>query len=195
MQPISCARLAALFLLALAVHAAPAFAQDTATAPDQAGVTMPALDFAPTPEIEAEYEKYFYFHRVDTTFGEAYADIKECDALASGANFYGGGNEAAIAGATAQYGALAAGVGGAIGSAMADAIFGSAQRRKMHRINVRNCMNFKDYKRYGLSRDRWTEFNFEEGLGRKKEDVRETALRQQALVASGTAPNTKALEP
>lgn len=194
MMPDWCARLAVPLLIALAVQSVPAMAQPSA-APDPAGITMPALDFAPTPEIEADFEKYFYFHRAGAGFAEAYNDIKECDALASGANFYAGGNQAAIAGATAQYGALAGGVGGALGSAMTDAIFGSAQRRKMHRINVRNCMNFKEYKRYGLSRDRWTEFNFEEGMGRKKEDVRETALRSQALVASGTVPSLKALEP
>lgn len=189
------APLVATLTLAFGAQTSTALAAQPQAAPDPRGIAMPALDFTPTPEIEADFEKYFYFHRAGTSFAEAYADIKECDALASGANYYGGGNEAAIAGATAQYGALAAGVGGAIGSAMADAIFGSAQRRKMHRVNVRNCMNFKEYKRYGLSRDRWTEFNFEEGMGRKKEDVRETALRQQALVASGPAPTTKALEP
>lgn len=161
---------------------------------DPASVEMPKLDFTATPEIEADFDKYFYFHRADTSFAEALADIRECDALASGANFYGGADSSAIAAASAQYGALAAGIGGAIGSAMADAIFGSAQRRKMHRINMRNCMAFKDYQRYGLSRDLWTEFNFEEGMGRKKEDVREAALRQQAKVASGPAPRTKALE-
>lgn len=105
MMPDLCARLAVPLLIALAVQSFPAMAQ-TSAAPDPAGITMPALDFAPTPEIEADYEKYFYFHRAGAGFAEAYNDIKECDALASGANFYGGANQAAIAGATAQYGAL-----------------------------------------------------------------------------------------
>lgn len=153
---------------------------------------MPRLDFTATPEIEQDYDKYFYFHRANTSFAEAYADIHECDALASGSSIYLGDSPAA-AGATAQYGALAGALGNAIGSAIADAIFGSAARRAQRRINLRNCMYFKEYKRYGLSRDLWTEFNFEEGMGRKKEDRRNDALALQALVASGPTPTTREL--
>ncbi len=95
-----------------------------------------------------------------------------------------------MAGATAQYGVLAAGLGSAIGSAIADAIFGSAERRKMRRINLRNCMGFKGYQRYPLTHDLWEKFNFEEGMGRKREGVRQEALVLQALVASGPTPQT-----
>jgi hypothetical protein len=167
-------------------------AQPASAIPSPEGLTMPKLDFAPTPEIEKDFDKYFYFHRADTSFAEAYIDIHECDALASGSSIYLGGN-AAMAGATAQYGVLPGAIGSAIGSAIADAIFGSAARREQRRVNLRNCMGFKGYKRYGLSRDLWTEFNFEEGMGRKKEDRRNDALALQALVASGPAPTTKEL--
>lgn len=100
---------------------------------------MPALDFTPTPEIEADFEKYFYFHREGTSFAEAYSDIRECDALSSGSSIYLGGNASTDA-VAAQYGVLAGALGNAIGSAIADAIFGSAERRKQRRINMRNCM-------------------------------------------------------
>lgn len=153
---------------------------------------MPKLDFTPTPEIEQDYDKYFYFHRANTTFAEAYVDIHECDALASGSSIYydsTAGNAAAFA----NYGVLTGAIGSAIGSAIADAIFGSAARRAQRRVNLRNCMHFKEYQRYGLSRDLWTEFNFEEGMGRKKEDRRNDALALQALVASGPTPTTKEL--
>ena len=93
----------------------------------------------------------------------------------------------------AQYGVLAGAIGNTIASAMVDAIVGSAARRAQRRVNLRNCMHFKEYQRYGLSRDLWTEFNFEEGMGRKKEDRRNDALALQALVASGPAPTTKEL--
>jgi hypothetical protein len=202
-------------VLAAVVAAAPCAAQVTDPAPAQAiqsaaagyapgaqpanpaipspeGMTMPKLDFAVTPEIEKDFDKYFYFHRANTTFAEAYVDIHECDALASGSSIYLGGN-AATAGAVAQYGVLPGAIGGAIGGAIADAIFGSAARRQQRRVNLRNCMGFKEYKRYGLARDLWTEFNFEEGMGRKKEDRRNDALARQALVASGPAPTTKEL--
>ncbi len=152
---------------------------------------MPELQFTPTPIDEGDYDKFFYFHREGTSFLEAYADIKECDALSSGMSFYTN-SDAAMNSATAQYG-MAGAVGGAIGAALADAIFGSAQRRQMRRINLRNCMGFKEYRRYPLNRALWSEFNFEEGMGRKKENVREEALQLQALVASGPKPATKEL--
>lgn len=161
--------------------------------PNPTTVKMPVLEFAPTPVIETDFDKYFYFHRAETSFVEAYGDIRECDALSSGANIYMGDNSAAMGAAMAQYGVLAGGVGGAIGSAIADAIFGSAARRQQRRINLRNCMGFKGYQRFGLSGDLWKEFNFEEGHGRKREGVRDEALEQQALVASGPTPNAKEL--
>jgi hypothetical protein len=169
-----------------------AAAPPTEELPDPATLKMPDLAFAPTPEIVADYDKYFYFHRESTGFLDAYNDVKECDALASGISYYGG-NSAAMAGATVQYGVLAAGLGTAIGSVVADAIFGSAERRKMRRVNMRNCMGFKGYQRYPLTHDLWEKFNFEEGMGRKQETVRQDALVLQALVASGPKPLTGAL--
>jgi hypothetical protein len=80
-----------------------------------------------------------------------------------------------------------------IGSAIADAIFGSAARRAQRRINLRNCMGFKGYQRYGLAEKQWKDFNFEEGHGRKKEGERDDALELQALVASGPKPTAKEL--
>lgn len=36
--------------------------------PDPATLTRPELSYAETPEIAQDYEKYFYFHRDDTSF-------------------------------------------------------------------------------------------------------------------------------
>jgi hypothetical protein len=120
-----------------------------------------------------------YFHRDGTSFAEAYADLRECDALSSGISYYGGDTAFMVA----QYG-----MAGAIGSAIADAIYGSAERRRQRRLNMRNCMGFKGYQRYGLKKELWEAFNFEEGNGRKPDDEREAALRQQARVAAGPKP-------
>ena len=160
-----------------------------------AAVAMPSLAFEQTPAMVADYDKYFYFHRPDTSFSEAYADISECDALASGISIYRGADSGAIAGAMAQYGLLAGAVGGAIGSVMADAIFGSAERRKARRLNIRNCMYFKEYDRYGLKKDLWQEFHFEEGLSKTDADERSSKLLMQARIASGPKPAQEALEP
>lgn len=159
---------------------------------DPAHLVAPILRFTPSSQDVLDYDKFFYFHRADTSFSEAYADIKECDALASGVSFYNGGQSAAMA-ATASYGVAGAAIGGAISSVLVDAIFGSAERRRLKRISQRNCMGFKGYSRYGLSEDLWKKFNFEEGLGRKREGVRGEALQLQAVVASGPKPDGKEL--
>ena len=110
-------------------------------------------------------------------------------------SYYGGASQSAVGGATAQYGALAGAAGGVIASIMIDAIFGSAERRKQKRVNVRNCMFYKGYDRYGLEKDLWQAFNFEEGLSKENADKREAALLKQARVASGNTPAQEVLLP
>ena len=156
-----------------------------------AAIAMPDLAFEETPEIVDDYEKYFYFHRDGTTFDQAYADVTECDALTSGLSYYAGGYPGYYPG---QYG-LGGVIGGAIGSLLADAIFGSAARRQQRRTNLRTCMYYKGYDRYGLAKDLWQEFNFEEGLSHEEADARQAALLQQALVASGPRPDQEVLAP
>lgn len=158
-------------------------------------VAMPEISFTSDPTVAADFDKYFFFHRDGADFSQAYADVTECDSLASGINYYLGANSGAIAGAVANYGALAGGIGGALGGLMADAIFGSAERRRIKRINIRNCMFYKGYDRYGLEKDLWQSFHFEEGLSRENAKDREAALLKQARVASGPKPQAEVLEP
>jgi hypothetical protein len=157
---------------------------------DPATIAVPDLSFTPTAETQAGYDKYFYFHRSGTDFPTAYADIRECDQYARGFAASVGG-DAATQGMMnqmiTQYG-MAGAVGGAIGSAVADAIFGSAERRKMRRTNLKTCMGFKEYKAYGLPKEIWSKFNFEEGLTPPSEEERERKLEIQAKIASGPQP-------
>lgn len=155
-------------------------------------VPAPDLKFIETPADTEDYDKYFYFHRENTSFDQAFADIKECDALTSGIRYYGGGSGAA----PYPYGGTIGGaLGSAIGSALADAIFGSAERRRIRRVNMRTCMGFKEYARYGMEKERWQSFQFEEGLGKVRGEKRENYLLQQAKVASGPRSETQVLEP
>lgn len=158
-------------------------------------IAMPDLAYKPDPVIAETFDKYFFFHREGTDFSRAYADIIECDSLASGINFYMGVDSATMASAMSQYGALAGGIGGALGGLMADAIFGSAERRRIKRINLRNCMFYKGYDRYGLEKELWQKFHFEEGLSRENAKDRQAALLKQARVASGPKPQYEVLEP
>lgn len=161
-------------------QAAPA--QDAAV--DPAKVPMPNLAFTPNKEDEDNYDKYFYFHRAETNFEEAYEDLRECDAYARGMRYHAG----TVTHIPMNYGILAGTVGSALGSMAADAIFGSAERRKHRRINLRTCMGYKEYTAYGLRKELWTKFNFEEGLSSVEESKRLAFLQMQAKVASGAKP-------
>jgi hypothetical protein len=160
--------------------------------PDPSKLVMPKLDFSPTDQDQADFDKYFYFHRENTTFEEAYVDIRECGSLANGMSYYRANSQYGTT-YMPQYGIVGNAIGGAIGAAIGDAIWGSAKRRATARINMRTCMGFKGYQRYGLPREIWSQFNFQEGNGRKPEDVREHDISIQALVASGSKPLQKEL--
>lgn len=158
--------------------------RDVPTQEQMDAAVVPALSFADSPEATQDFEKFFFFHRPDTDFATAYRDIRECDDFARGISFH-------TANTPVYYpyaGTLGGALGGAIGNAMADAIFGSAQRRLTRRINLRTCMGYKEYDRYGLPKDVWEKFNFEEGNRTVKEDERVVYLAQQAKVASGPKP-------
>lgn len=150
---------------------------------ERAAVVMPALAYREGPEDAKTFDKYYYFHRADTDFATAYADIVECDGYARGL-------QSGIGYMQTPYpyaGTMAGALGGAIGNALAAAIFGSAEKRRLRRINMRTCMHYKGYSRYGLPKSTWEPFNFEEGLSGVSQAERDKLLRQQALVAaSGT---------
>ena len=156
---------------------------------DAADVKMPVLEFSPTPEHALNFDKYYYFQRAGTDFATAFADIGECDAYASGLS----SGLSTVPVAYPYAGTVGGAVGGAIGNAMAQAIFGSAEKRRMRRLNMRRCMNFKGYGRYGLPKELWQTFNFEEGLSGVAVDTRLQMLKQQALVASAAQPKGEAL--
>jgi hypothetical protein len=174
-------------LAAASVCAQPALAANPAPVappiPDPAKLELPDLSRLTTAEDEADFDKYFYFHRADASFEQALADIRECDGFARGLasplgySYYG----------TATY--AAAGLAGdLVANALISAIFGSAELRKARRSNMRRCMNYKGYDRYGLNKDVWQQFNFEEGFGKVEEDKRQLFLAKQAKAASLVAP-------
>jgi hypothetical protein len=150
---------------------------------------MPKLDAAATPEDEKNFDKYFVFHRADTDFATAYADVSECDGYARGLR-------SSIAYQPTYYpyaGTIGGAVGNVVGNLLVAAIFGSAEKRRLRRINMRTCMHFKGYGRYGLPKDAWKEFHFEEGHGAEEETKRRGMLAQQALVAATWTPKGKEL--
>lgn len=94
----------------------------------------------------------------------------------------------------ADYGPVLGTYFAAFGSPI-DAIFGSGERRRIRRYNIRTCMSFKGYDRYGLEKRLWQAFHFEEGFSRANARDRLTELLKQAHVASGPKPPLEVLEP
>jgi hypothetical protein len=156
---------------------------------EASALRMPPLTFTPTPEDAGNYDKYYYFHRPKTDFATAFADISECDGYARGLSSTFSGGEVPYPYA----GTLAGAAGGLIANAMIAAIFVPAEKRRMRRVNMRQCMGFKGYSRHGLNKDLWQVFNFEEGTGAEKEESRIKALKLQALVASTASPDGEGL--
>jgi len=156
---------------------------------DVAAISLPALDFTPSPDLAKDFDKYYHFHRADTDFRTALADTRDCDGLSRGLSSPYGNSQVPYPYA----GTVGGAVGGVIGNLMVAAIFGSAQKRASRRVNMRRCMFFKGYQRYGLPKDVWQKFNFEEGLSSVEENKRQVYLMQQAKAASGLAPRTEAL--
>ena len=165
------------------------FGPISASNDERASVEMPKLTFTPGGPEAKDFDKYYVFHRPGTDFATAYADISECDGYARGLT-------SNISYQQVPYpyaGTMAGAVGGAIGNAMAAAIFGSAEKRRLRRVNMRQCMHFKGYERYGLPKNLWEAFNFEEGLDGVSDKDRQRYLKQQALVASSDKPQGEGL--
>lgn len=183
-------------IASLALVASAAGAQDAkpkidpmTVVPDPATVPMPKLDFVSTPLIEADFDKYYFFNRANTTFEEALADLRDCDGFARGLS---SGYKYQEAPYPYTY-TMAGAAGGVIANVMIAAIFGSAEKRRLRRVNMRRCMGYRGYARFGLEKDLWQEFNFEEGFSGEGEDKRQAMLAQQAKVASGPRPAGKEL--
>ena len=179
-------------MAALAACAQPALAQTVPVppkAPDPTKLELPDLSGATSASDEADFDKYFYFHRADTSYEQALGDIRECDGDARGLSSPYGYQDVGYPYA----GTMAGAVGGAIGNLMVAMIFGSAELRKARRTNMRRCMNYQGYDRHGLNQDVWQQFHFEEGLSSVDEDERQLKLAKQAKAASLITPVGKVL--
>jgi len=65
---------------------------------------------------------------------------------------------------------------------------------QQRRTNLRTCMGYKGYSRFGLNKDLWQAFNFEEGNNTVPEDERQQYLQMQAKAAITGRPSTQELE-
>jgi hypothetical protein len=192
----------AVFLAALVPAAAAAQSEGPAPV-DPATVTTPSLDFTEDAAAAKEYDKYFYFWRAETDFAHAYADVTECDAFARGMAFnLGNGSDSNVYYIPTNLAeAVGAPLGAALGAALAkpmnrlmDRAMAAPKRRTAHRANLRVCMGYKGYHRYGLPKALWAQFNFDEAINPVDDATRQTMLLQQARIASGPQPTKSELK-
>jgi len=161
-------------LLALA----PALAVAQPALPDPATVAVPDVSVAGDQTTLKDGDKFFYFHRPDVSFADAYADIAECRSFLTQPTpvplpAFRPWNEPVRqeAGTTYRPYPLAA--------AIFSALILPGLERGRDRSLMRLCMEPRGYARYPLPKAAWTSLN--EG------DV-EAIIARQAKLASGPIP-------
>ena len=177
-------RLAVALLPMIIGHAGRAQSVPTTPVKGADAIVVPSLDFNEQPAMVKAYDKYFYFHREGTTFAEALADLQECDGYARGLAY----RVKADPDDPLVKNSLVGPIFEAIGARWADKMFGVPARRKAHRTNMRVCMGYKGYQRYGLPQAIWQSFNFDDAATAPAEADRQKMLMQQAKIASGPRP-------
>jgi hypothetical protein len=161
--------------------------------PDPASVHVPDLSFVPTPRDAGNYDEYFYFNKPGVSFTTAWNDLNECARysvalrpmgkiiqfapLGSGKDPENRFDAAQWESVNLEFGFFGSIIAGAVLGALAD---------DNRRGNTRQCMGYKGYTRYGLTRALWHEVN-------KGKDADVQA--RLALIASGPAPAGEKLDP
>ena len=177
-------RIAAVLLLTITGHSSRAQSTPGTPAISADAVAVPSLAFDEQPEMVKAYDKYFYFHRDGTTFAEALSDLQECDGYARGLAYRIKPDPDDPLVKNSPIGPVFE----AIGARWADKMFGVPERRKARRTNMRVCMGYKVYQRYGLPQAIWQSFNFDDAATAPAEADRQKMLMQQAKIASGPRP-------
>jgi hypothetical protein len=179
-----------LLALVLSGWAAGASAAD-ATPVDPSTVVVPDLTLAAGFNDADAFDSYFYFHKPGVRYADALADLTECTGYSAslapmapvppfapiGIDIAPPGHLQIYLNAFVMYGL----VGVAILSIVQDNMASGNARG-----NLRLCMSYKGYQRYGLTRALWKVVNAgPDGV----------VTARLALIASGPAPTAEALEP
>jgi hypothetical protein len=176
-----------------------ALAADAVATPSEVAAQIVA--YRPAAEDQGHFNKYFFFHKPGVSLEAASADLQECWGYASGLVLSPGlpshvpppGSAApaitsrSITNPPGLYrpGGIKDFTAGAT-SAVVLALIGPAAVRAVGAANLRKCMGFKGYGRYGLSKSLWETLNPKDGP---------RAIALQAEVAAGPAPAQESLVP
>jgi hypothetical protein len=183
--------LGALAMLACGATAGgqPATANTTAM-PDPATVSVPDVNAKPAPRDRSDPDVQFYFHKTGASFAAALADYQACNGLTADIEIFAPPppfvpigtdiipNNGDASGAVWQ-------MFGLVGVIIVG-ISHDEDIKDWQRFNMRRCMYYKGYRRYATTETVWTQIN--------KGTPAEVATRL-ALIASGSTPQTEAVEP
>ncbi len=161
--------------------------------PDPAHITVPDLNFAPSPHDIKNFDSHYYFYKTGVSYEAAFADLDECRmySLASdfvvfkppkfiplGDDIAGDGSRKDVTSTSLWRRAFSQGI-------LIAAIAEQAHEDDVLETTNR-CMAYRGYARYGVSRDIADEIDA--GSDAEK-------LARQALIASGPKPAMKAIDP
>ena len=145
------------FALGILQISSPVIAQVAEAIPDQANVIVPDLSGSRAPEVIKDGWKYFFFHKPQISYQEAFADFSDCYrflALTGWGNVYmprfvsWRAADVKIQRKITNYTPL----GGLIISGIEGTLSRYDRQAKMRR-----CMETKDYRRYGVAETIWKE--------------------------------------
>lgn len=163
--------------LALAAALVPAAASGQVAPPDPATVAVPDLSGSADPAVVENGWKYFFYHRPDTSFAEAHADIAFCYRFRGPANWstvevprfvpWEEAGPTVVRYQSSYY--------GIVGDLMAGMVEGTLVRRD-RQSKMRRCMEPRGYTRYGVAEEIW-----ENVVGKPPAE----AIAIQAKIASG----------
>ena len=144
----------------------------TAALPDPSTIVAP--DIAADKRSLGNENKFFVFHRSDTSFAAAEADVRFCMRYINQTMFppmpdFVPWDDPAPAGEAPRY-------AGIIGQMVVDGV-----ARSLRQSNVMRCMLPRGYARYRISEGLWKEINYRE---------LESSIMIQARIASGPTPPT-----
>jgi hypothetical protein len=149
-------------------------------------IVLPSLEFISNDKIIEQFHKNYFFHREGVDFKTALSDLNECE-------YYSTFNEPWVRPPTFMPFALNS-IGGARTKpsynrpTLMSAVFGGMVMkplsRRMHNANMRTCMNFRGYSRYGLTEEINTEI---------EKNGQEESLLIRAMIASGSKPKVESI--
>lgn len=143
-------------VFALAIVPAAAGAQEAL--PDPASVTVPDLSGSADPAVVENGWKYFFYHRPDTSFAEAYADIADCYRFLTPAGWANVRIPRFIPWVERVPGEhMSTGYfehSGLVGLAIG-AMFEGTLSRRDRQAKMRRCMEPRGYTRYGVAEEIW----------------------------------------